>query len=362
MRFSIALSIGFGLYGAAAAAAAEGVSLDGPPKPAFIYAGPKDDNGWQQAIDLARRNTEAALKTTIPYAENVSAADSIVELAATKFINEGDNIIIGSSAGYSEAFKRLAGQFLNVAFINISDNLTGVPLAPNLKSIFGRSYESQYVCGVVAGLASKSNYIGFLAAQPNGVANWEINGYTLGVRAANPDAVVHVKFTGSTSAMSSKNAATSLIDQGADVLGQAIDGPTPQLVAQERGVFATGHAIDLHEQASSAICSSIWAWDRYLIPEIKKIAQGGWLAEPSSALLSMIHGGTDVACCGTALTRKGMPKVLAERDNIIVMGKDVFGGPLIDRDGKERVPAGGALSDADLWRMNWYVNGVVIDN
>jgi basic membrane protein A len=361
MRFYIAVGVMFSLCGAAVVAAADGLSLDGPPKPAFIYVGTKDNNGWQQAIELARRNTEAALKATIPYVENVSADEADVEVATKKLISEGNTVIIGTSAGYAEAFKKLAQLFPKVAFINISDNLTAAPQAPNLKSIFGRSYESQYICGVVAGLTSKSGNIGFLAAKPSGIANWEINGYTLGVHAANPEGVVHVRFTKSTSPTSERDAATALIDHGADVLGQAIDGPTPQLIAQERGVFATGHAIDLHEQAPSTICSSIWVWARYLIPEIKKIAKGGWTADPSTALLGMTRGGTDIACCGTALPRKGIPKMLAERDNIIILEKDVFGGPLMDRDGKERVPAGGALSDVDLWGMNWYVHGVVID-
>jgi basic membrane protein A and related proteins len=362
MRFSIALSVAVALCGAAETANADGLSLDGSVKPAFIYVGAKDDGGWQQAIDQARTRTESQLKTTIPYAENVSRDEEEVKATAAKLITEGHNVIVGSSASYSSTFKELAGDFPKVAFINISDNLPAAPQAPNLKSIFGRSYESQYLCGVVAGMTSNSDNIGFLATQPSGVTNWEINGYTLGVHRVKPEAVVHVKFTRSTSAASERDAATALIDQGANVIGQAIDGPTPQLVAQERGVFATGHAVDLHQQApKSAICSSIWDWGRYLIREIKKIGQGNWIADPSSVLLGMTGGGTDIICCSSAVPRKTIPQLIAERDGIIILNKRVFAGPLKDRDGKERVPAGGALSDTDLWEMNWYVHGVVID-
>ena len=192
--------------------------------------------------------------------------------------------------------------------------------------------------------------------------NWEINGYALGVRRANPDATVHVVFTGEASSTKERAVAEALIDRGADVLGQSIDGATPQIVAQERGVFATGHAVDLHELApKSALCASIWVWDRYLSREIEGIAAGNWQADPNSLLLGMTRGGVDIACCGKAVPERAMDKLIAERDGIIISDKQVFAGPLMDSDNTERVPSGGVLGDAALWAMDWYVKGVVID-
>lgn len=192
--------------------------------------------------------------------------------------------------------------------------------------------------------------------------NWEINGYALGVRRTKPDTTVHVVFTDQDSAAKQRTAATALIDRGADVLGQSVDGPTPQIVAEERGVFATGHAVDLHELApKSALCASIWTWDRYLSPEIKKIAAGNWQADPNSLLVGQTRGGVDIACCGHELTETAMATLLDVRDGIIIAGKQVFAGPLMDNDSRERVPAGGVLSEAELRAMDWYVKGVVID-
>lgn len=69
-------------------------------------------------------------------------------------------------------------------------------------------------------------------------------------------------------------------------------------------------------------------------------------------------GGTDAACCSAAVPDDVVKKMRSERE-AIVNGKQVFAGPLTDRDGKERVAAGQTLSDADLWKMDWYVKGVV---
>jgi len=54
-------------------------------------------------------------------------------------------------------------------------------------------------------------------------------------------------------------------------------------------------------------------------------------------------------------------KIEAARKEIID-GKQIFQGPLLDRDGKERVAAGKVLGGADLWKMDWYVKGVVTQN
>ena len=359
MRFSIVAGVVSAvLYAATTMSGA--VSLDGAPKPVFLYGGSKDDAGWNQSVDQARTELESALQAAIPYVE--TGADGDIKTSMENFINQGHNIVIGDSAKYSAAFKDLAEKHADVAFINISDDIGDAPRMPNLESVYGRSYESQYLCGVVAGMNSKTANIGFLALRPSPIVNWEINGYAMGVRRTKPDATVHVVFIGEANSAQERAAASALIDRGADVLGQSIDGQTPQIVAQERGVFATGHAVDLHESApKSALCASTWVWDRYLSAQIKEIAAGNWQADPNSRLLGITGGGVDIACCSKDITHQTMAKLLDERDGIFVSGKQVFAGPLMDNDNKERVPAGGVLSDTALRAMDWYVKGVVID-
>jgi basic membrane lipoprotein Med (substrate-binding protein (PBP1-ABC) superfamily) len=106
------------------------------------------------------------------------------------------------------------------------------------------------------------------------------------------------------------------------------------------------------------LCSAVWTWDKFLVPEIKKIAAGGWKPNPYGAFLSIKEGGTDIACCGSAVPKPVVDKVMAERAAII-SGKQVYAGPIFDRDGKEHVAAGQVLSDGDLWKMDWYVKGVI---
>jgi basic membrane protein A and related proteins len=337
-------------------AAADGFSLKDKPKVAWLYYSVKNDGGWQQAFEEARVKMESALKMKIPYVESVGDDDTTVRPAVERYIQRGYNVILGTSFGQSQVFKALAEKYPEVAFLNASGTTNG----PNLESYYGRSYESHYLCGMVAGAMSKKGKIGFVAAHPFGVVNWVVNGYELGIKQTNPNATLTTIFTGSwDDPVKERAAAQALVDQGVDVIGEHVNGPTPELVAQEHGILSTAHHRDKTSYAPKAnICSAIWTWDKFLVPEIKKIAAGGWKPNPYGAFMSIKDGGTDIVCCGPSVPKAVVDKVMAER-KAIIEGKQVFAGPLVDRDGKERVAAGQVLSDGDLWKMDWYVKGVI---
>ena len=338
------------------AATADGFTLKGPPKIAMIYFGPKKDGGWTQAFDEARVKIEKGVGQSIQFVENVPEDASAIKPAVEKFIQRGANIIIGTAFGYSDTFKELAAKHPDIAFLNGS----GTTNSDTLQAFYGRTYDTHYLCGMAAGAASKTGKLGFVAANPFGVVNWTVNAYAMGAQKINPAATVNVIYTGAwNDPVKERAAATALFDQGVEVVGQHVDTPTPQVVAQERGKFGTGHHRDMSEFAPKAtVCSAVWTWDRYLVPEIKKVIAGGWKPAPYGAFLSMSHGGGDIACCGAAVPKDKVALIIAERD-AIMKGKQVYAGPLADREGKERVAVGASLSDADLWKMDWYVKGVI---
>lgn len=351
-----------GLFTAGAMAAglmslpASAFKLNGEPKIAMIIFSQKNDGGWSQALDEARQRLETSMGIKIPVVENVPENATAIRPAVELFISKGFNVIIGSAFGYSDTFKELSEKYPDVAFLNPA----GITNGSNLESFYGRTYESQYLCGMAAAAASKSGKLGFVAANPFGLVNWTVNAYALGAQQVKPDATVTVVYTGAwNDPVKERAASEALIEQGIDVIGQHVDTPTPQVVAQEKGVFGTGHHRDLGEFAPKATqCSSVWVWDRFLEPEIKKIASGEWAPNPYGAFLSIKEGGTDIACCGSAVPQDAADRIKAEREAIIG-GKHVFAGPLSDREGKERVAAGAVLGDGDLWQMDWYVKGVI---
>ena len=340
-----------------AQAQAEGLTLKAPAKIAMVYISPRNDGGWTQAFDEARQKLETELGQKIQFVESVPENAAAITPVVDRLIARGANIIVGTAFGYSDTFLELARKHPDVAFLNGS----GTTNAANLQSFYGRTYESQYLCGMAAAAASKTGKLGFVAANPFGQVNWTINAFELGARQIRPDATVNVVYTGAWNDPVKERAATmALIDNGADVIGQHVDSPTPQLVAQERGVHGTGYHRDLSEFAPRAtVCSSMWVWDRYLAPELKKVMAGNWQPSGEGALLSMQQGGTDISLTrDPIISAADREKIEAARAELLAGQKSLYSGPLSDRDGKERIAAGQVMADSDLWKMDWFVNGV----
>jgi basic membrane protein A and related proteins len=356
MRWTAISVVAAAVTGSAMIAHAAGFNLSASPKIAFLYFADKTDGGWTQAFDEARPKIEKSLDAQIPFVENVPEVAGQITPAAERFIQRGYNVIIGTAFGYSDTFKELSQKYPKVAFLNASGTTNG----PNLESFYGRTYESQYLCGMIAGAMSKTGKLGFVAAHPIGVVNWTINAYEIGALKMNSKATTTVIFTGAwNDPVKERAAAAAMADQGIDVIGQHVDTPTPQIVAQERGIYGTGHHRDLREFAPKAtLCSSVWTWEKFLSPELKKVASGNWEPNPYGAFPGIKEGGTAIACCNTVVPKDVMDKVMAERDAIIA-GKKIFTGPIKDTANVERVAANASLDDAGLWKMDWYVPGVI---
>ena len=209
--------------------------LKGDPQIAMIIFSQKNDGGWSQALDEARQRLEKSMGIKIAVVENVSENATAIRPAVELLIGKGFNVIIGSAFGYSDTFKELSEKYPDVAFLNPA----GITNGPNLGSFYGRTYESQYLCGMAAAAVSKSGKLGFVAANPFGLVNWTVNAYALGAQQVNPDATVTVVYTGAwNDPVKERAAAEALIEQGIDVIGQHVDTPMPQIVASTSVSFS----------------------------------------------------------------------------------------------------------------------------
>jgi basic membrane lipoprotein Med (substrate-binding protein (PBP1-ABC) superfamily) len=341
---------------AAVPAPAFAFKLQAEPKIAMVLLSSKDDGGWSQSFDESRLRMEHDMHRKIYALYNMQDDQNLLQSTIDDLINRGYNVIIGAGSGYSGTFKALADRHPDVAFLNAA----GSTNAANLESFYPRTYESQYLCGMAAAAVSRSGKLGYVATAPSGMVHWAISAYELGAREINPDAELAVIYTGARPDDAKVRAATlALIREGAEVIGDLVGSPTPQIVAQENGVFATGHYHDLREFAPTATqCSSVSAWDRFLEPEIEKIVEGTWQPGANGAFFSIKDGVADVVCCGSAVPQAAVDKIMAARQAMIDGKRQVWAGPLSDQDGKERVADGQGLSDADLRTMDWYVAGV----
>ncbi len=321
----------------------------------FIYVGPAGDKGWSYAHDQGRLFLEEELGVTTIYKENVPEEDAAVEQAIRNMIDQGCSIIFTTSFGFMNATQKMAVEFPDVKFLHCSGFLT----EENMSNYFGRMYQPRYLSGIVAGMKSESNKIGYVAAFDIPEVVRGINAFTLGVRSVNPNAEVIVRWTSTWyDPVKEKDAALSLLDEGCDVIAQHQDTPGPQIAAQERGKFAIGYHTDSRESAPNAfLVAPVWNFGPYYADQVKKVIDGTWTSE--SYWGGMNEGIVALSAMYDLVPAEAKAKVEEMSKKITDGTFDVFTGPIYDQNGNLKIAEGVKMTDEQMLSFDWFVQGVV---
>jgi basic membrane protein A len=322
-------------------------------KVGFVYVGPIGDGGWSYTHNEGRLYLEEQLGVETIYKESVPEGPE-VEKVMKDMIDQGAKAIFVTSFGYMDYVVKVAEEFPEVTFLHCS----GYKDAPNMNNYFGRIYEARYLSGIVAGLKTESDLIGYVAAYEIPEVIRGINAFTLGVQSVNENATVAVRWTHTWyDPAKEKEAGKALLDEGADVIAQHQDTAGPQQAAEERGAFSIGYHTDMSAAAPNAFMTApIWDWGPYYTEQVDKIMKGEWTNEP-------YWGGMEDGVVKLAEFTKNAPvEAQAIVDEATVALEDgslvVFAGPLYDQEGTLMVEEGSALSDGDMLQMGWFVKGV----
>ncbi|MBT3168796.1 MAG: BMP family ABC transporter substrate-binding protein, partial [Candidatus Cloacimonetes bacterium] len=222
---------------------------------------------------------------------------------------------------------------------------------------FGRMYQTKYMAGIVAGTMSKSGKLGYVAPFPIPEIVRHINAFTLGAQSVNPDATVMVIWTNSWfDPVLEKEAASTMIAAGCDLITQGTDSAGPQEAAELAGVYSIGNDSDMSFMAPNAqLTSAIWNWGVYYKDIAQKIKDGKWESTP-------VWWGLDSGITALSKFHEIVPQTLIDelaivKENIIA-DDYIFNGPLYDNNGKLKVKEGEALNDGEKLSIQWFVKGV----
>ena len=323
----------------------------------FLYVGPIGDGGFTYAHDQGRIQMEEhfAGKVKTIYQESIPETVQDVSNAAKNMIDQGASVIFTTSFGFMDATEALATEYPDVKFMHFSGYKMN---ETNFGNYFGAMEEARYLSGIVAGMKTTTNKIGYVAAFPYTELLIGINAFTLGAQSVNPDATVSVVWTNSWfDPAKEKEAATALLDQGADVIAQHCDTTGPQIAAQERGAFAIGYNSDSSAAAPKAFMTApVWNHGVYYIDQIQKVMDGTW--KPESYYGNMADGYIGLLPL-TDIAPPGAKEKVAEIQAKIIAGEfPIFTGPIYDQAGKEVVAAGKSLTREEIWKMDYLVKGV----
>jgi basic membrane protein A len=326
-----------------------------PLKAGFVYIGPTGDHGWSYSHDQGRKMLEEQSGGTVKtvFVENVGeTADA--ERVFRDLAQKGNKVIFGTTFGYMNQMVKVSKAFPNTIFMHA----TGYKTAPNLGVYDVRTYEGAYMLGVVAGKMSKGNKLGIVASIPIPEVIRNINAFTLGARSVNPAITTRAIWVNAWfDPGKEREAALALISQGCDVLMQNTDSPAVVQAAQEKGVLAFGWDSDMTKFGGKAhLAASILNWGVIYKKTVAEVQAGTW--KTSDMWWGVKDGAVNIDNFGPAVPA-AVKKLAEERRDALKDGKlHPFTGPLKDQSGKEFLASGKVYSDAELKKMNFFVEGV----
>ena len=340
---------------AAAAPASAPPPAPEPLKIGFVYVGPVGDAGWTFAHDNGRKAIEAKfgdkIKTT--FVEKVPEGPD-AERVIRDLVAQGNKLIFATSFGFGDAMEKVAKDHPDVKF----EHATGFKTAPNLAVYEARFYEDAYMAGIVAGGMTKSNTLGFVGSFPIPEVMRNLNAYLLGAQSVNPKTKLKVVWVNTWfDPPKDSEAATTLMNGGADVLLQNTDSTAVLQAAEKAGKFAFGWDSDMSAAAPKAhLGSAVLNWGVYYEKVVGDVLDKKWAT-------GVTKWGTKEGMNDFIKTPDTVPEPIRAKVDAVKAGlKDgsfaVFKGPLSDNTGKE-VLAKDVVGD-DAWKggVNFFVKGV----
>ena len=322
-------------------------------KAAFVYVAPVGDLGWTWAQDQGRQYVEKETGIETAFIENVPEGPD-AERVIRDFAQKGYDVIFTTSFGFMDPTITVAKEFPDTTFVHIS----GYKTADNVSTVFGAIEEARYLSGLVAGKATKSNILGYVAAFPIPEVIRGINAFTEGAREVNPNAEVRVVWTQSWfDPVKEKEAAEALLDQGADVIAQHQDTTEPQKAAKDRGAFSIGYDSDMAQFVGDTVLTSpVWNWGPKYTDIIKQVQAGTY--ETESFYGHMADGIFGLAPMSDRVPDDVQQLVEQRKQDLIDGTFNIFCGPLLTDDGTEVLPEGKCMTDAERLSMDFFIQGV----
>jgi len=329
---------------------------------AFLYAGPKEDYGFNEAHAAGAAAVGKLLGVKVVETDNVPETSGAAVAMEKALVVDGAKVVFATGFGHFDpALLTEAGKHPDVQFLHDGGFYQEGKHPANAGTYAGNLDEAYYVAGVVAGLTSKSSRLGFVAGWATPASLRNVNAFTLGARSVNPRAVPSVVFTNNWSdAAAEEKAANALADARADVLASFVRSPKVVLqTAETRGIYSIGAHVDGSALAPKGhLTSVVSSWERVYTELVTAVRDG-------KPFPHVIRGGigdgyVNISPFGPAVAEDTKKKALEVRGRLAQGTLTIFQGPLKDNHGAQIMAAGQALlpKDVTLEQMGYLVEGV----
>jgi basic membrane protein A len=260
----LACIIAVGLVGCGGsddAASDDASSTDGGTKKVAMFIdGPVNDGGWGASCYDAMVQAAKDHGWETAYTESVAQADWVTVIQ--DYVDQGYDLIIAPGNQYIDAVEQAAKDNPDAHFCIFNAEVSDYD---NIECTMPDTLQIGQVAGVMAGLMTSSNKIGFIGGVELDTTLNKIKGYTEAANKVNPDVTsdnVVIAYANSFSdSAKGKELATSMVAQGADVFfGDAsiVDTGVREVLAEQGdGYYDIGQPGDLGGADDSVIAVSV---------------------------------------------------------------------------------------------------------
>jgi simple sugar transport system substrate-binding protein len=329
----------------------------------FIYVGPRDDYGYNQAHAEAAAVLKKMPGVKVQEEEKVPETVAVEKTMESMINLDGATLVFPTSFGYFDPYMlKVAAKYPAVQFRHCGGLWTEGKHPMNTGSYFGYIDEAQYLSGIVAGYASKSGKLGFVAAKPIPQVLRNINAFTLGAQSVNPKITTQVIFTGDWSLpVKEAEATNSMIAQGVDVVTCHVDSPKVVIETAERaGIYTCGYHCNQAKLAPKGyLTGAEWNWERIYVDMVNDMKAGK--APGNFVRGGLKEGYVRTSAYGPAVSGAAKEKADAAKTAILNGSLAIYKGALKDNKGNTVIPAGTSyvITEPKLEGMNYLVEGVV---
>jgi simple sugar transport system substrate-binding protein len=329
----------------------------------FIYVGSKADYGYNQSHHEGAEAVKGIPGVKVIEQENVKETDEVQKVMEAMIKEDEASLVFPTSYGYFDPHMlAMAKKYPKITFRHCGGLFKEGVHPANTGSFFGYIDECQYIAGIVAGKTTKTSKLGFIAAKPIPQVLRNINAFTLGAKSVNPSITTSVIFTGDWFDPNKEaEAATSLINQGVDVLTCHVDSPKVILeTAEKRGVYCCGyHANGSALAPKGYLTGSEWNWGKVYTDYVMATKEGKEL--PHLVRGGLKDGFVKTSPYGPAVSAEAKALADAAKAKAMAGTLVIFKGPLKDNQGNIVIPEGTAIPQNDpvLESMNYKVEGVL---
>lgn len=340
---------------APAPAAAAPAPAAEPLKIGFAYVGPVGDGGYSFAHNEGRLALEKEygdkIKTT--FVESVpEGADA--ERVLRDLASQGNKVIFGTTFGYMDVIQKLAPDFPDVKWMHA----TGYKTAANVGTYDFRTYEAAYLAGIVAGAMTKTNTLGVVGSVPIPEVLRNINSFTLGAQSSNPNIKTKVVWVNEWfNPPKETEAATALINGGADILFQNTDSSAVLQTAEKMGKRGFGWDSDMTAYGPKAhLGSAIINWAPYYIKTVGEVLDGKWAT--GQTWWGVKEGAIDLVSLAADVPEEAKKALDDVKAGLKAGSYNIWKGPISDNTGKEVLAKDAVADDKFLGGINFFVKGV----